>query len=74
MNEPIATARQRKPRYVIRAPSGVAIYQSDNRWAAWWAWFHHRQGGATAHDRLMWIKDKKSWLRCGDLPREERID
>jgi hypothetical protein len=72
MNEPIV--RQRKPRYVVRAPSGAAIYQSDNRWAAWWAWFRNRQGGATAHDRLMWIEDKKSWLRCGDLPREKRIN
>jgi hypothetical protein len=72
MNEPIV--RPRKPRYVVRAPSGAAIYQSDNRCAAWWAWFRNRQGGATAYDRLMWIEDKKSWLRCGDLPREERIN
>jgi hypothetical protein len=67
-----ATLRHRKPRYVVRDSAGRVLRETDSRLTAWWVWFRNRRDGATAHDRLSWIEDEKSWLRCGDLPPEKR--
>lgn len=65
-------SRPRKSRYVVRDRAGRALRETDSKLVAWWVWFNNRNDGATAHDRLSWIEDEKSWLRCGDLPPEHR--
>lgn len=62
------SARQRKPRYIVRDSAGLAIRETDSRFVAWWTWVRRRSAGVTAHDRLSWIDDERSWLRTeGDL-------
>lgn len=68
------TPRPHKPRYVVRDRAGRLLRETDARLIAWWVWFKSRSAGATAHDRISWIEDEKSWLRCGDLPPEQRAN
>lgn len=58
-----ALERQRKPRYEVRDESGEMLRATDSRLMAWWTWFRRRRQGATAHDRLSWVVDERSWLR-----------
>lgn len=67
-------AQSTKPRYVVRDRTGHVLRETDSKLAAWLAWFRGRRDGATAHDRRSWIEDEKRWLRCGDLPPEQRAN
>lgn len=67
-------AQSAKPRYVVRDRAGYALRETDSRLVAWWSWFRRRSDGATAHDRRSWVEDNRSWLRCGDLPPEKRVN
>ena len=67
--ENLSTAmKARKLRYIVRNREGNSLRETDSRLIAWWVWFRARSDGATAHDRRSWVEDRKSWLRCGDLP------
>ncbi|HDR9474395.1 hypothetical protein [Burkholderia multivorans] len=66
------TDRRSRQRYVVRDRAGRPLCETGWRVAAWFVWLAHRSSGATAHDRFSWIVDDKSWLRCGDMPCQER--
>lgn len=61
-----------KVRYLVRDRSGRMLHGTDFRLSAWWVWCRRRKQGATAHDLRSWIEDSNSWLRCGDLPLQQR--